>query len=214
MKKPALLTMVLLAAICSVVRAQADLPTGSVDAERSRIASERVRLETGYKAEDAACYQRFAVNYCLDEVNARRRETMGDLRRQEILLNEQDRQRKGAEQIRRTDAKAGLESQQAQTDQRNRAALDARAQREKDQNNQALRPNAGSAEQANSDSRAARMRSNQQKKQARAARQSAEADATKQFNDRQQAAQVKREEMERDRAKAGKPPAKPLPPRP
>ena len=39
------------------------------DAERTRIAAERARLEAGFLIEDAACYQRFFVNSCLDEVN-------------------------------------------------------------------------------------------------------------------------------------------------
>ncbi len=214
MKNASLLTVAILIGISSVARAQPDMSAGSVDAERSRIVAERARLESKYLAEDAACYQRFAVNYCLDEVNERRRETMGDLRRQEVLLNEQDRKRKGAEQIRRTDEKAALESQQTETDQRDKAALDTKAQRDKDQRNQDQRSKAGSAEQANRDSRAARLQANQQKKQAREARQAAEADAVKQFNDRQQAAQEKRDQIARDQAKTGKPPAKPLPPRP
>ena len=44
----------------------------------------------------AVHYQRFAVNSCLDNVNERRREAMANLRRQEIVLNEQERQRNHA----------------------------------------------------------------------------------------------------------------------
>jgi colicin import membrane protein len=214
MKTPVSLTVLIFVAMNGLVSAQTDASAVSVAAERSRIVAERARLETGYLLEDAACYRRFAVNNCLEEVNSRRRETTGDLRRQEVLLNEQERKRKGAEQLRRTEEKAVLESQQAETDRRNKAALDAQSRLDRDQDRKDSRLKAGSAEQIHSESRAARIQANQQKNQARAARQANEAEQTKQFNDRQQAAQEKRAKNERDQAQTGKPPAKPLPARP
>lgn len=76
-----------------------------VRAERSRIASERQQVEARFKAEETACYQKFAVNDCIDAGRAERREKLADLRRQEISLNDAERKRKGAEQVQRMEDK-------------------------------------------------------------------------------------------------------------
>ena len=72
-----------------------------VNAERARISAARATLEAGFLAEDAACYKKFAVNRCLDRVNTRRREAIADLRRQEILINEEERRLRGGAQLRK-----------------------------------------------------------------------------------------------------------------
>ena len=71
----------------------------SNDAERLRISKERAVLEAGFHREDVACYQKFMVNNCLDEVKIRRQEALTDLRRQEISIDDQERKAKGAEQL-------------------------------------------------------------------------------------------------------------------
>lgn len=80
-------------------------PKQQVDAQRRAISQKRTQLESGFAAEDAVCYQRFAVNSCLNEVNERRRAAMADLRRQDVLLNDEERKRRGAEQVRRVEEK-------------------------------------------------------------------------------------------------------------
>ena len=50
------------------------------EAERARINADRTRLEAGFAAEDTACYRKFLVNECLDEVKIKRREALADLR--------------------------------------------------------------------------------------------------------------------------------------
>ena len=81
----------------------AQTPDGSVavKAERQRIAAERQQIEQRFAAEEAVCFQKFAVNDCRDASRARRRADLADLRRQEILLNDAERKRKGAEQLQR-----------------------------------------------------------------------------------------------------------------
>ena len=66
----------------------------SNDAERLRISKERAVLEAGFHRKDAACYQKFMVNNCLDEVKIRRQEALTDLRRQEISIDDQERKAK------------------------------------------------------------------------------------------------------------------------
>nr|WP_315192290.1 hypothetical protein [uncultured Albidiferax sp.] len=77
-----------------------------VAAEQARIDAERKRIEQRFAEEEAACFQKFAVNACRDESRARRRVDMADLRRQEIALNDAERKRKGAEQLQRMEQAA------------------------------------------------------------------------------------------------------------
>jgi colicin import membrane protein len=90
------------------VQAQVTAPSNALDmnAERARIEADRVREQARYEKEEAACYQRFAVNDCLREVKVRRRATFEELRRQEIILNDIDRKKRTAEQFRQNDEKA------------------------------------------------------------------------------------------------------------
>lgn len=86
--------------------------------ERERIAAQRTREHLRYEQEEAACYQRFVVNDCLREVRVRRRATFEELRRQEIILNDVDRKRAAAEQLRISDEKAAAQKGQEAAAQR------------------------------------------------------------------------------------------------
>jgi colicin import membrane protein len=147
----------LLASLGIGAGAQTAAGPANPDAERTRIAVERARLETGFLTEDAACYKRFFVNSCLDDVNTRRREMLATLRTQEILLNEQERKLKGAEQIRRIEEKSSAENQQREADQRAKAALDYESRLAGQKEKQQSRTNAQAAEQANAEARAGRL---------------------------------------------------------
>ena len=68
-------------------------------AERARIASERTRIEAEFEQANKACYQKFAVNDCIYDAKARRREQMAELRRQELVLNDADRRRRSSERL-------------------------------------------------------------------------------------------------------------------
>ena len=95
------------------------------DTERKRISAERARLEAGFKAEETACYRKFFVNRCLNDIHDRRRAPLADLRRQEILLDEVERKQQAAEQLLRTEEKSALEQQQKAADQQLKAEQDA-----------------------------------------------------------------------------------------
>jgi colicin import membrane protein len=183
----------------------------SIDADRARINEDRARLEAGFLAEDAECYKKFAVNSCLGKVNERRREVMGDLRRQEILLNDEERRIRGAEQVRKTEEKSSPEKQQEAADQRAKAAADyqSRLEREKKKNEDRAAAKAG--EQGNSDASAARLKGSQEKSQGRVDKQATAAAEAKKFSDRQKEAQERKAQHESERLKQTKPPAKSLP---
>jgi hypothetical protein len=63
-------------------------------AERQRIAGERAAAHARYDQDRRACWQRFAVNACLDQARERRRAVLDALRQDELALNAQERQRR------------------------------------------------------------------------------------------------------------------------
>lgn len=105
----------LLAALC--VQAQT-----SSDTKRLRISAEKARLEAAFALEDTACYPVFWVNSCLDEVTARRRNALADLRRQEVALNDEARKAKAAEQLKKTEDKLAPEKLQQEAEKRAQAS--------------------------------------------------------------------------------------------
>lgn len=97
--------------------------------EKSRIQAERRRIEAQRASEEAACRTRFAVTDCLEDVRRRWRGPLADLRRQEVALDDAERQRRGAQQ------RADVEQRQAeaQQEQAQRRARVASEQREREE---------------------------------------------------------------------------------
>lgn len=71
--------------------------------QRQRIAQTREAYRAEFRAREAACYQRFAVNDCLLKSRRAEREIMSDLRRQDILINDAQRKRRAGDQLLRSD---------------------------------------------------------------------------------------------------------------
>lgn len=203
-----------LAAMSLFAAAQAgagDVAVRDIGADRARINAERASLMAGFLAEDSACYQKFAVNNCLDRVDVKRREAMANLRRQEILLNDQERRVKGAAQLRKLEEKSSPEKQQDAEASRVKSLADdqsrvARKEKKSDEQQKTL-----SGEKAAKQASAERLRNNQRKKQARIDKQSGDAEAAEKFNARQKEAQNRRAKHDSERAKAAKPAANSLP---
>jgi hypothetical protein len=68
-------------------------------AERQRIENERAAANALHDQDQRACWQRFAVNACLDRTRERRRTTLDGLRHDELALNAQERQRRTAARL-------------------------------------------------------------------------------------------------------------------
>jgi membrane protein involved in colicin uptake len=93
--------------------AQDAAPGPSADrAEMENIQASRVREGAAFDAEEADCYQRFAVSGCLKSVQSRRRAAMAKLRHQEALLHEREAAQRGAEERQRIADKAREKAQQ------------------------------------------------------------------------------------------------------
>jgi transposase len=93
--------------------AQVSVPALVTSEDYQRIEAVRVREGSNFDAQEAACYERFAVNDCLKKVQTKRRALMADLKRQESALHARERQQQGAEALQRIEQKS-IERQQRQ----------------------------------------------------------------------------------------------------
>lgn len=93
-----------------------ELPPQALDAqaERQRIALERADHEAVFIKAERECYSRFAVSDCLRTARKERRLAMDELRRQELVLNDMDRQTKALEALKRIEANLAAQQQQQQ----------------------------------------------------------------------------------------------------
>ena len=194
--------------VMACVAAQAQI--GS-DAERLRISTERAQLEAAFALEDSACYKRFWVNNCLDEVKVRRRDALADLRRQEIVLNDEARKAKAAEQILKTEDKSSAEKLQLESDRRAQAVKDFEERMAREQQKTADREALQAGEKVKAEASAGRIKSNQDKEAGRAARQAAAAEELRKYNERQAQAKERQARNAREKASLTKAPANSLP---
>lgn len=127
MKKLFLSVLLALSAIGS--SAQIDKSAGGLNpaAERARIANDRAVLDRAVATERAACYQKFAVQSCLEESQQRRRTQTDDLKRQEAQLNDAERKRRGAVELQRLE---GLKKDATDAAQKADSAREGQQQRD------------------------------------------------------------------------------------
>jgi colicin import membrane protein len=78
----------------------------SEEQARARIVQEKAAIAAEYEATKADCYQKFQVNSCLADARSVRISRSTTVKRQEVLLNDAQRKRRGDEQLQRTQEKA------------------------------------------------------------------------------------------------------------
>jgi len=183
----------------------------SSDAERLRISTERSKLEAAGALEDTACYQRFLVNSCLEEVKVRRRDALADLRRQEIVLNDEARKAKAAQQLQKAEDKLAPEKLQQEAGKRAQDVKDFEGRMARETQKTADREALQAGEKAKSEAATARLKSHQDKEFARIAKQAAAAEELKKYNQRQEQAKERQARHAKDQASQAKAAAKPLP---
>jgi colicin import membrane protein len=93
-------------------------------AERERIAQLRNRSTQDYEAAKVACYQKLVVNACLNQARDQHNRQQADLKRQEIGLNDQQRKRRSAQQLERTEAQTSPERAEETARKRGQALQD------------------------------------------------------------------------------------------
>lgn len=89
------------------------LPNPSAQ-QYQRIREQRALQEATFLKAQQACADRFAVSDCLTQVRRERRAAMDELRRQEIVLNDLERQSKAIAELKRLENNRSIEHQQAQ----------------------------------------------------------------------------------------------------
>lgn len=97
-----------IAVFAASVRAESEAPKIDplqVQQERLRIQQLRLEYEAIDQQAQVACYQKFAVTDCLRAARAKKRVILDDLRHQEVILNDLDRQYKAAEALKRIEKK-------------------------------------------------------------------------------------------------------------
>jgi colicin import membrane protein len=197
--------------VATAVHVNAQNTTAQLDSDRERIERERTRLQDDFVLEDAACYKKFAVNYCLADVNERRRSALSDLRRQEILINDEERKIRAEEQLRRSDQKAAAKAQEGLPLREENAALQDKARQERSAQKLRDRKVVQSQQETKQSSSDSRVKRNQQKNEDRMQRAANEGQSVRSFADRQRAAEDRKVKHEEARLKKSKPTGKPLP---
>jgi hypothetical protein len=101
--------------------AQEVLPqTASIDDALAQIDATRARENAALDAQEAQCYQNFAVNRCLKRVQSQRTLMQRELKRQETALHDAERKQQGIAALARIQEKA-----REKTEKDAQAALDA-----------------------------------------------------------------------------------------
>lgn len=135
MKHIGLGVLALVSAMQVLAHDQAGPAAPDVASAYQQIEAERAREAEQFTVQEAACYQRFAVNDCLKQLQSKHLEVSAELKRRETLLHSAERARQGAEQLKRTQQKV-QESQQV-SDQAQEGAVRAQEKLKEQQEKQA-----------------------------------------------------------------------------
>jgi len=175
-------------------------------AQHARIASQRQEIEQRYDHERADCYQKFAVQDCLNDSRRRRRTQTDELNRQETALNDAERKRRGDAALQRLDAKDG------QGPKEGARGLQGQADRERQAAERAASRDAAAANAAANRKAFEAKQQRHEDEQAQRAQQAAQADAERaSYEARQKKAQDERAERAKRNAERTKPRGQPLP---
>lgn len=187
----------------------AQVPSGPVsdDTEaRTRIARDRAEANARFAAQEKQCYQRFAVNDCLDNARRLRRQSLGVLSREEMGLNEARRRQTSAARQRELEEKSHAETER-QVQSREGRAQPPDGKRNHSAGWQQLTPPADGAS-APSPQPAPPHRAKPKKPGPTTAEVT---EAERRFQEKQREAAKHRDDLARKLAQRKKPPAAPLP---
>jgi colicin import membrane protein len=91
-------------------------------AERARIRQEQEAADKRFKEAEKTCRAKFAVNDCIAEARRERNAVVTELKRQERILNDEERTRKAAQRQKEIDERSSPERQQEAARKRAKAA--------------------------------------------------------------------------------------------
>ena len=183
----------------------------AVAAERTIVVTEKAAQVARFDTLEAACYKKFFVNYCLNELAPQRRDVMKDLKNREVVLDERERQVKAAEQIRKTEEKSSTETMQQAAERRAKALEDTRVRQEQSRLKVEDRMDLKAKEGVSAAEAAKRATGAQDKAQSRSQKQATSADEVKKFKDKQQEVVERKANREKRLLEKKKSAAAPLP---
>ncbi|MDB5826370.1 MAG: hypothetical protein JWQ73_590 [Variovorax sp.] len=196
--------------------AQSVATAGNTDfaAERSRLTAERATVDKNFDNERAACFKKFAVESCLEDSRRSKRDALDNIKRQEAIINDAERKRRGAAALDRLDEKSAPQRAEDAAKQRDQA-LKSQATREQ----RAADHTTGREATAAGEAAKREQFENKQKEHAehlaKNAKSSAQAPVEqKQFDDKVQKAEAHRADIQKRNAERTKPRSASLPPPP
>ncbi|AMM23069.1 hypothetical protein AX767_00800 [Variovorax sp. PAMC 28711] len=112
--------------------AQSLAATGNADfaVERARLTAERAAVDKAFTDERAVCFKKFSVEDCLAKSRQQRRTALDNIKRQEALINDAERKRRGGAALDRLEEKDSAQRAQEAATQRDKAA---KAQQDREQ---------------------------------------------------------------------------------
>lgn len=186
----------------------ADKGQAQRDAQRARIGQLRTEADARHARDLADCSARFAVTDCTQKADRTHRETLADLRRQQVVLDNEERRLKGAERLRKIEQRSAKDP----TPEPPRVREPKPSVQPSPRPAREPRPGQGAGvprESAAQDAQRARRQDERSQREARSVR------AREAYEAKQRAAQRREEQARaRQQEKASRPAAKPLPPPP
>ncbi|MCK9515875.1 MAG: hypothetical protein WCZ18_06700 [Ottowia sp.] len=97
------------ASLCSAAAAGVRAPPQDADdasfaawitGQREDVAQQRAAAIRAFEAQELVCWRRFAVNDCLRAARSKRRQQLDALRKQDLQLNDLERQRRADKRLR------------------------------------------------------------------------------------------------------------------
>ena len=196
--------------------AQSVATAGNTDmaAERSRLTAERADVDKKFEEERIACFKRFAVESCLEDSRRGKRSALDNIKRQEAIINDAERKRRGAAALDRLDEKSAPQRAQEAADQRDKA-LKSQADREQRSSDHTAGRAAAAAAEAAKREQFENKQKDHAEHLAKTVKSRAQAPVEQQqFDDKAKKAQAHRAEIEKRNAERTKPRSASLPPPP
>lgn len=82
----------------TVISVHSDVLSADLEiSKRSKLTQERARIESEFALKESACYKNFVVDACLRQANTDKRSALAEIKRQELAVNDLQRQKKKAE---------------------------------------------------------------------------------------------------------------------
>lgn len=115
------LLLVAMASVHALAHAE-EVNQNAETSERTKLTQARGKIESEFGLKEANCYRSFAVDACLRQANIDKRTALAEIKRQELAMNDLQRQQKKAELEQKATKPAATNRPVAKTDANDRSA--------------------------------------------------------------------------------------------